>query len=332
MRQEVRALAEKFLTGIKPSGENDLLAKCPIHRKPDGSMERTPSFRLSTAKGVWKCFSCGEKGNLYQLLRVLGENPIKYEKLLGSIRYEAAPVKNALKPDVIEKPIEPVPERILGLFDMCPATLVDDDLFLEETLRYFDVGFDEVHQRITFPLRDLTGTLVGFSGRAVVECSQRYKVYTKEYADFGMEPRSTIEKSRILWNAHRIYPEACFGPLATPLVVVEGFKACMRVYEAGWENVVALLGSSISYDQTWILNRIGAPVILMLDQNKAGVGATHAVGRSLINSLNVRVAGHYDGDQPSDLNSLQVQQSIQQALPFTTWSFSNRLEKKERRK
>ena len=319
MSDELRNFAEKYLGDVKPSGGDDVLTRCPYHQAT--GHVNSPPFSFSVVKGVWNCFSCGETGNFVQLLRHLSLNPDFFKAETTAARYAVSDKEkyDPLRPKAIARVEDTIPERILGEFDMCPETLVDDDGFSEATLQYFGVGFDVKHSRITFPMRDLTGSLVGISGRTVINQNPRYKVYTSEYAAFGVAPGLHVVKGAVLWHADSVYPRACFGPLSSPLVVVEGFKACMRVWDSGYENVVALLGCAMTDDHLWILQRIGAPVILMLDRNTAGVKGTKKVGEELLKYLPVYVAQDYDGEQPSDLNEPEVLSAIRAHKSFLSW-------------
>jgi DNA primase len=245
MSDEILQIAHQYLKKVKRSGNEDVMAICPFHRKADGSEERGPSFALSIHSGLWYCHSCHARGNLYTFLRDMGVSRLDLELRYKATIEEAekyAPKKfDPMNP--VEAVIEPLAESFLGLFDQCPQLLLDEG-YPEELLRQFDIGFDEKHQRITFPLRDYRGRLVGISGRAVGGALPRYKVYDKEYVDFGLPERKT-EKRALLWNVDHVIPRLMHDHLGVePVVIVEGFKAVMRVAQAGISDVVGLLGSS----------------------------------------------------------------------------------------
>jgi DNA primase len=132
----------------------------------------------------------------------------------------------------------------------------------------------------------------------------------------------------VLWNADRLYP-VLKDVLYPEIVVVEGFKACMRVYQAGIKWVVALLGSDMSEEQQWILERLGARVILLLDRDKPGKVGTYFIGRRLVKGLDVRV-GCYRPDeqdpQPSDLTRDEIYEAIGTASDYYRWKHDNREE------
>ncbi len=69
----VQDLVSKYLTNVRPTGsDGNIVATCPLHRRPDGSPERHPSFTMSLHKGLWQCHSCKERGNLQRLLMLIG--------------------------------------------------------------------------------------------------------------------------------------------------------------------------------------------------------------------------------------------------------------------
>lgn len=328
IRSEVHKLANQYLKKVKRSGPDDIMAICPFHLKPDGTEERTPSFAMSLSKGLYFCHSCHNKGNLFTFLRDIGipreSIERQYRFLIDQASSNLPPPPDPLRVDVWDLP--PIEERLLGLFDYCPVSLLEDG-FTQETLYRFEVGYDHLHKRITFPLRDLKGTLVGISGRATTKYQDiRYKVYTEEYKAWNLPARPEPNKRSLLWNGHRVYPEVYLkNPGETSVVVVEGFKAAMWVYQAGFPNVVALLGSYLSWEHQWILERIGSTVVMFLDNNRAGrVGTVNAAER-LSRSLNVHVVEYparLEDDenlQPDSCDPEEVMEALRTAPTYLNW-------------
>lgn len=316
---EIYELARRHLIKVRSSGEDYVMAICPFHRKPDGRMESGPSFYLSTRTGRWGCFSCKQKGGLKDLLVEFGFNGEIVERQFGSLLEEVARHKperfDPLRP---ERDDDPLPEAFLGLFDACPIDLLNQG-FPMELLQQFDIGYDELHQRITFPIRDHEGRLMGINGRSTIQQGGRYKVYKDEYEAWGLPIRNT-KKSRYLWNAHRWYKQVL--PRNSPesaVILVEGYKACMRLAQHGFENVAALQGSSMSPHQQQVLERLGATVYLMLDNDPAGHAATREIAPVLNRSLNVRIV-RYRQQQPSDLGRDEVFQALVGAEDSHLWA------------
>ena len=192
--------------------------------------------------------------------------------------------------------------------------------FPPDLCQMFGVGFDERHMRVTFPLRDLSGRLVGISGRSVNGEGKRYKVYDKEYLDFGLPERKT-EKRALVWNAHEAVVALALepDPLARRLVLVEGFKAAMRVAQSGISAVVALLGSYMTTEQWYFIEHTGTSVCLMFDNNPAGRSGTFESAKRLLTSTRELRFVEYNAEQPSDLTPEEVLAAVAAAPLFSSW-------------
>jgi DNA primase len=326
---EVQQVAERYLRKVRKSGPDNIMAICPFHRKADGTEEKTPSFAMSLSKGLFFCHACQIRGGLTSFLRLIGlsrdQIEYHYSVLLEAVARNAPPPPDPTKPKVFE--LQPLDEAILGFFDYCPTSLLSAG-FEKATLKQFEVGYDQWTRRITYPLRDLTGRLVAVSGRALPDEDNwpRFKIYDKEYIIWGLPERKAPDKSAILYNADKVYPEVYFSkPNETFVVVVEGFKACMAVWQAGIRNVVALLGNYVSDDHKWILERMGAPIYMFLDNNFAGRNGTLKGGRRLTKSLTVRVVQYpprlrEESDaQPDSCTKEEINEGIQSAPLYGTW-------------
>ena len=320
LHDSVLEIAEKYLRKVKRTGSENIMAICPFHRRPDGGEEKTPSFSMSLTKGVYFCHACQEKGNLITFLRNVGVSRLIIERqfrpVLDQVASYAPKKLDPLRPDLFDR--NPLPEGLLGLFDYCPTGLVEEG-FEESILQKHDVGFDKDHMRITFPLRDLNGNLMGISGRTVLGEFPRYKVYDREFEKWGLPMRRT-EKRNVLWNADRVYPQAFFQSMAR-VVVVEGFKACLWLIQHGVPNTVALLGTHLSEQQKWVLERIGGEVYLMLDNGEWGQRGVARVGAKLAMSLTVKVVEYPEEKaQPSDLGPSEVHEALSKAKDYFLWA------------
>lgn len=311
----------QHLRKVKSSGSENVMAICPFHRGSDGREESGPSFAMNTSSGLWFCHSCHSRGNLYMFLRNVGMSHavIKgtYQQALDEAERHIPVTPDPLNPVAPTK--EPLDDSLLGLFDYYPQLMADEG-FPPELCRRFGVGFDERHLRVTFPLRNNAGVLVGISGRTIANAKPRYKVYDKEYLAFGLAPRETQKRS-LLWNAHEVLEQLAHEKDAGKrfAVVVEGFKAAMRVAQAGISTVVALLGSHLSNEQQWVLERMEVPIYLMPDNDHPGrVGCMDAAERLIKGVCGLHFV-EYDAPQPSDLSPEEVVTAITTAKPFTVW-------------
>lgn len=327
VHSELQTVAKKYLRKVRKSGPTNIMAICPFHMKADGTEEKKPSFAMSLQNGLWFCHSCQASGNLYTFLKNIGlsrtQIDIMYKPLIDAAVHNAPERIDPLKPKAIFS-TSPIEESLLGIFDAYPKDLLDKG-FTTTTLDHFGVGFDNDHLRATYPLRDLVGNLVGISGRSVTDEWPKYKIYDKEFPTWGLPERLELDKRGLLWNAHSIYPQVYFQTAPTQIVLVEGFKACMHVWQSGIKNVAALLGTYLSAEHQWILERLGAEVILFLDNNAPGINGTLKAANRLRKSLRVRVVDYperliEDEDaQPDNCTSEEIQQQVQHATEYFSW-------------
>jgi DNA primase len=305
-------IANKFLARAKPQGSGHIQALCPFHDDSD------PSFSMNIENGLWLCYSCGVTGNIRQFLTAMGvgwgDQGIYYRTALEEAKRYRKREYDPLHPNVVTR--DPLPEEVLGLFRETPPGLLEAG-FTKETLDYFEVGFDKWHQRVTYPIRDLEGNLLGINGRALVEDEDtpRYKVYEKEYMAWGLPERQQVKKSTVLWNGHSLYGYLYFPKRPEYIAVTEGYKAAMWIWQAGIKDVVALQTNRLSRDQQWILEKIGAPIHLVLDNNKAGWAGMSEISRELGRKLDVKIVD-YDAEQPDGLTPEQVLESVPNAIPY----------------
>ena len=316
--EEVRAIARSFLENVKASGPESLQATCPFHTIGE---RVTTTFSMSLTRGVWFCFSCHEAGNLQTFLKKLGVPrtlvELKYRYLIEELERSRPALPDPIRTQILSR--DPLPEALLGVFDMAPLELLNAG-FTEETLRHFDIGYDEKNYRMTFPLRDLHGQLVGISGRTIYdEIQPRYKIYDWEYTLWGLPKRET-PRAALLWNAHTVYPKIFF--VSRPKVIlVEGFKACMWVHQAGYKNTIALVGSFLTYEHQWILERMGADVYVFLDNDPAGWKGRDYIGKTLSKTLTVNIVEFpVEVHQPDALGHEAVHRAIEGAQEYTRWS------------
>ena len=134
-----------------------------------------------------------------------------------------------------------------------------------------DSGYYDIYvNRIMFPLYDLTGKIVGYSGRIYnTESTSKY-VNTKETEIF--------KKGELLYNYHRAKDEV---RKVNSLIIVEGFMDVIRLYSVGIKNVVATMGTAITKNQALLMKRLSSEITLCFDGDEAGNKATN----SCINEL-----------------------------------------------
>ena len=135
-----------------------------------------------------------------------------------------------------------------------------------------DYGYmDLFYDRIMFPLYDLEGNAVAYSGR----------IYNKEDNSKYINTRETeiFKKGELLYNYHKAKEKARQKNL---IIVMEGFMDVIRAHTIGIDNVVATMGTAVTKNQANLIKRLAKEVILCFDGDNAGAKATISCADELI--------------------------------------------------
>ena len=151
--------------------------------------------------------------------------------------------------------------------------------------------YDVFSRRITFPLWDKDGNIVGFSARIY-----RGEKDVSKY--MNSKETKIFRKGETLYNYHNAKDEA---KRKKEIIVVEGFMDAIRLVVSGIKNVVALQGTAMTTEQISLLKKLRAKVILCLDNDNAGLLATANNGEELVKSgietYVIRLSGEKDPDE-----------------------------------
>ncbi len=271
------------------------------------------------------CFNerCNLKGGLPKLLHLLGLTPRQVSAYVEAVQLEEAPTfrqrATALRTKVL------LPEYFLGAYAYLPNDLVRAG-FSESILSEHQVGFDKRTSRITFPLRNHLGELLAVIGRASAGGGPRYLVYEKEFK--ALVPGYSVKHRDHLYGIDTVYAENYMGGGDdSPVIIVEGYKACLWLRQLGFHSTVALQGSAMTPLQEIMLSRLGGEKIVFLD-NEPGknypdyrkrCAAYGIVQRLSVNSIS-RVAAYpprTKGLSPDDLTEAGAAEAINNATTLS---------------
>jgi 5S rRNA maturation endonuclease (ribonuclease M5) len=152
---------------------------------------------------------------------------------------------------------------------------------------YAGPGF--LRGRIAFPIHDSEGRLVAYAGRSIDDSEPRY-LFSPGF-----------RKSQVVFNLHRA--GAAAASRAAGCVIVEGFFDCLRLHQAGYRKVIALMGANLSEMQETLLLASFREVVLMLDGDEAGRCATRRVAARLRGRISLHIAEVPSGRQPDQLST-----------------------------
>ena len=267
---------------------------CPFHD------DTNPSMSVSREKQIYRCFSCGASGNVFnfimdyehvsfkEALSILAnktgieikglrltKKESKYDKLYEIYELAHKYYQNNMNSSYAKKAKDYlnnryITEDMIREYKIGLSLDKNDDLsklllakgYDLNTLNDIDLSSyekDVYINRIMFPLYDLNGRVVGFSGRRYDGIKENKYVNTK-----GTE---IFQKGDTLYNYHLARE---FVRSKNQVIVMEGFMAVIRSREAGIKNCVALMGTAMTKEQAQLIKRLSNHVVLSFDGDEPG--------------------------------------------------------------
>ncbi|MGH2455820.1 MAG: DNA primase [Candidatus Limnocylindria bacterium] len=307
---------------------------CPFHA------EKTPSFIVSPERETWHCFGCGEGGDIFTFL--MKRDGLDFREALTRLAEKAGVElsertaredrrKRRLR-EALEAAIAWYREVLLQARQADAARgYLEERGFTAATLERFTIGYapntwealtrrligrgfsndeliaaglaspsnrggviDKFRGRVIIPIRDASGRPVGLGGRIMPGAEG------PKYLNSPAGP--LFDKSRTLF-AIDLAKAAIRREKLT--VIVEGYTDVMAAHQAGFENVVASLGTALTRGQIELATKYADGVALAYDVDLAGEAATQ---RGLLEELGpdqsvskVRVVRIPAGKDPDEL-------------------------------
>jgi DNA primase len=300
---EILPLVEDYVRLRKAGGTYKGL--CPFHQ------EKTPSFTVSPARGTFKCFGCGEGGDAIAFVEKLESVDfvgaietlaqrfgvqIEYEEI--SPEADRARKRKERLTQLMERATS-FYERVL--WDSEQGAFAREYLASrglgEEVCRQFRLGYapggptltrralqegytqedmlagglinrrgnDYFTRRLVFPLANARGAVRGFQARKLHDDDPLQAKYVNS-------PESDLfKKGDLLYGLH-----IARQPIAKQerAVIVEGNTDVLALRQAGFEPVVASMGTALTASQLRELNRLTKRIFLCFDSDAAGQDAT----------------------------------------------------------
>ena len=183
---------------------------------------------------------------------------------------------------------------------------IDEAVLIEAGLmaRREDGGsYPRFRGRLTFPIHDVRGRVVGFGGRILGGGEPKYL----------NSPESPIyHKGRLLYNLHHAKQAI---RQAECVVLVEGYFDVLRLGQVGIDNVVAALGTALTSDQAALLKRYTTRAVILYDSDQAGLRATFRAGDEFLrHEFEVRVATLPAGEDPDSLAQAGGRDAVQTVI------------------
>lgn len=254
---------------VQRSYGNELKMLCPFHD------ERTPSFHYNVDKGVYQCFGCGAKGDLFDLIGSLKELSFKevsegLAKLAG-INF-AATNKEEGPRDTYTYALE----KAVAAKNYLMERGIDPSVAVKAGVGYCPKSAPNTYLngRITFPLQRISSGRVvniGYSGRAITPTTKRWL------------HSEGVKTNRAFFIAGNISAK-------TPVLVEGPFDALALWQSGGVDLAMAYLGSSISDEQAKSLAELFDDIIIWPDFDEAGErGLIKSISSTVSHGISPRV-------------------------------------------
>lgn len=329
--EEVRSATDivEVVTGylpLKKSGAS-FTACCPFHQ------EKTPSFHVSPARQIFKCFGCGEGGSVFQF--VMNMEKIEFADALrlladrAGIRLEAGGQSEGRGPLLEAHALaqELFREHYMSLAGLAAREYVQKRGIQAETAEAWGLGLSaagwtglvdaarargispEVLEKsgLALPGSARPGHYDRFRGRLmfpIADSFGRIVAFGARSLD-GSEPKylnssetPLFAKGRMLYGLDRLRHH----PRTQPVLVMEGYTDVIMSTQAGVAGCVATLGTALTSHHARILARYSDRVILLYDGDKAGLTAAERGCRLLLEGghLDIQVVVLPGGEDPCD--------------------------------
>jgi DNA primase len=306
---------------------------CPFHA------EKTPSFIVTPDRETWHCFGCGEHGDIFTFL--MRRDGLDFREALTRLAEKAGVElsERTAREDRHRRRLREALEAAIAWYrevfnqahqaERARAYMAERG-FTDTTLERFGIGYapntweamakrlrskgfsdaeltgagltspsnrggvyDRFRGRIIIPIRDSSGRAIGLGGRILPDA---------EGPKYLNSPATALfDKSRTLYAIDLAKAAIRREKLA---VIVEGYTDVMAAHQAGFENVVASLGTALTTGQVELATRYAEAVALAYDVDVAGKAATD---RGLLEELGpemvskVRVIEIPAGKDPDEL-------------------------------
>lgn len=180
--------------------------------------------------------------------------------------------------------------------------------FLEKTgltIVKEDKQFDRFKGRVMFPIRSMSGRVLGFGGRILNN--------DKKAAKYLNSPQSEIyDKSKVLYGIYEAKQEMAKEDLC---YLVEGYTDVIQLYQAGIKNVVSSSGTALTTEQIRLISRLTKNITVLYDGDAAGLrAAIRGIDLILEAGMNVRVCTFPEGEDPDSYAKSHTESEIKEFL------------------
>jgi DNA primase len=318
--------------GINPRDPNGIRCSCPIHQSSGSTV-----FTFNPHKGLYICYGeCNDKdkeGDIVSLIQrvqkcsfdsaieygcevlewdiktfedsedwILDELKAKLDGLLAQDNLQ--PIEESELPYGVQPISEESLSKVLGKKD--DKGFIDNQGFSDATLTLFESSYDSKDKRWLLPQRSHDGFLLGFDGRDVTNTKKE-----------KWKKRAGLLKNKLLGRLDIVQE---YIEKENKIVIGEGKKDQMALFEVGLKHSTCVYGSSLSNEQAdLIAEMVSDEIIIAADGDKAGYNLVLSIVKSCYPEYNISVLEFEDGYDPADYASKHLILLYENRMPVELW-------------
>ncbi|CDM68728.1 DNA primase [Clostridium bornimense] len=323
---DIASVIEESGVRLKKSGKY-LTGLCPFHK------EKTPSFTVTPEKGIYKCFGCGEAGNVIVYVMKTKNLPfveaVKYLGERANIEIDEGNKESKKKKEFKDKLLKINKDSARIFFNNLKTSKKAQDYFKNRelniaTIKKFGLGYaeDSWHslmnnlRRKGYRLEDLIALgLVIKSEKSTYDRFRNRVIfpvfdYRGNVIGFGgrvlddSKPKYlNSPESLIFKKGDNLYGLnfAIKSGLKKSIIIVEGYMDVITLHEHNITNVVASLGTALTVNQGKLLKKFVDTVIICYDADAAGKSATERGFKVLQDmGIKIKILRIPDGKDPDE--------------------------------
>ncbi len=175
-------------------------------------------------------------------------------------------------------------------------------------------GFDRFKNRIMFPIKSISGRVLGYGGRIMSNSSKGAKYINS--------PESEVyHKSKVLYG---LFESKSFIIKEDNCFLVEGYTDVIHLHQKGIKNVVSSSGTALSSNQIMLIKRLTENITIIFDRDQAGISAAfRGVDLILEHGMNVRICKLQEGEDPDSLARKHSLDFIKEYISQNSFDFIN---------
>ena len=153
-------------------------------------------------------------------------------------------------------------------------------------------GFDRFKNRIMFPIKSISGRVLGYGARIMSN--------SKKIAKYINSPEGEVyQKSKVLYG---LFESKSFIVKEDNCYLVEGYTDVIQFHQKGIYNVVSSSGTALSSNQIMLVKRLTENITIIFDRDQAGINAAlRGIDLILEHGMNVRICKLDEGEDPDSL-------------------------------